>query len=574
MSRSGDAPGLPYDGDRPVVTRKIRWAAVGMAAGLLALLGPDRAVMARTEDPGPVTEVLRERLDQLQTAGRIEAGGAEIVSRHALPVLYAQNGYRPFWTPDRLDALLELVRESAEDGLRPEDYHEAALTKLAPALKAPGVDAETRAQGDLLATDGFFLLLYHLYLGKVDPKALDPQWNFELRPVGDRAALPFVRDALTQGRLKEAVAQVRPDYWWYGRARAALAEYRALAARGGWAPVPAGKLQVGVKDARVPALRRRLAATGELSGQPLDSETFDESLAAAVKEFQSRHRLEPDGTVGPGTLAELNVSVESRIVQIRINLERARWVLNEITAGDLVIVDVAGFEVAFVRDRGVLWKAKIQIGKPYRQTPIFKSVIDHVVFNPTWTVPPGIIAKDVLPAVKRDPGYLKKKKLDVIDRSGRKVDSSSINWSKQSAGAFPYMLRQEPGPDNALGRVKIIFPNPYFVYLHDTPSKALFEKEERAFSSGCIRVERPLELAELLLNDARKWNARAIAEVIAAGETLTVRLPKPVPVLLMYWTIDPGAEGRVVFKRDPYGRDPRLAQALDAPFRPGQRPAP
>lgn len=554
--------------------RNIRWAAVGVAAGFLALVGASRAA-AQAQDPGPVTEVLRERLDQLQTAGRIEAGGAELLSRHALPVLYGQNGYRPFWIPERLDALLELVRASAEDGLRPEDYHQAALTKLVPALKAPGVDAATRAQGDLLATDAFVLLLYHLYLGKVDPKALDPQWNFELRPLSDPAALPVVRDALIQGRLKETVAQVRPNFWWYEMARAALAEYRALAARGGWAPVPAGKkLQPGGKDARVPALRRRLAATGDLSGQPLDSETFDEPLAAAVKEFQSRHRLETDGAVGPGTLEELNVSVESRILQIRINLERARWVLNEITAGDLVIVDVAGFEVAFVRDRSALWKAKIQIGKPYRQTPIFKSVIDNVVFNPTWTVPPGIIAKDILPAVKRDPGYLKKKNLDVIDRGGKQIDPSSIDWSKQSAATFPYMLRQGSGPDNALGRVKINFPNPYFVYLHDTPHKEFFEKEERAFSSGCIRVERPLELAALLLNDPRKWNAAAMGEVIEAGQTRTVRLPKPVPVLLMYWTIDPGTEGRVVFKRDPYGRDPRLAQALDAPFRPGQRLAP
>jgi murein L,D-transpeptidase YcbB/YkuD len=556
------------------VTRAIRLAAVGVAAGLLALLAPGLAATARAEDSGRVAEVLRERLDQLQAAGRIEARGAELLSRHALPVLYQQNGYRPYWTADRLDVLLELIRESEEDGLRPEDYHQAALVKLAPALKAPGVDAATRAQGDLLATDAFVLLLYHLYLGKVDPKALDPQWNFELRQIRDQAALPFVRDALTQGRLKEAVARVRPDLWWYERARAALARYRAIAARGGWAPVPAGKkLQPGGKDARVPALRRRLAATGELPGQPLDSEAFDQPLAAAVKEFQARHRLEPDGAVGPGTLAELNVSVESRILQIRINLERARWVLHEITPGDLVIVDVAGFEVAFVRNQKVLWRAKVQIGKPYRQTPIFKAMIDNVVFNPTWTVPPGIIEKDVLPAVKRDPGYLEKKKLNVIDRSGKKVDPSSINWSKQSADTFPYMLRQEPGPDNALGRVKINFPNPYLVYLHDTPSKALFEKEERAFSSGCIRVERPLELAALLLNDPQKWNAGSIEKVIEVGETQTVPLPRPVPVLLMYWTIDPGTEGQVEFKRDPYGRDPRLAQALDARFSPGQRPA-
>jgi murein L,D-transpeptidase YcbB/YkuD len=297
-------------------------------------------------------------------------------------------------------------------------------------------------------------------------------------------------------------------------------------------------------------------------------------LAAAVRAFQARHRLPDDGVVGPGTLAELNVPVEARILQIRINLERARWVLHETIPGDFVVVDVAGFEAAYIRDREPIWRARIQVGRPYRQTPIFRSKIDHVVFNPTWTVPPGILAKDILPAVRRDAGYLAHKGLDVIDRSGRKVDSAGIDWPRQSARSFPYVLRQEPGPDNALGRVKIGFPNPYAVYLHDTPSKALFEESARAFSSGCIRVEQPLELARLLLNDPREWDARAIDEVVTAGKTRTVRLRQPVPVLLMYWTIDPNVPGRTVFKRDPYGRDARLAQALDAPFRPRRRPAP
>ena len=214
------------------------------------------------------------------------------------------------------------------------------------------------------------------------------------------------------------------------------------------------------------------------------------------------------------------------------------------------------------------------MGKPYRQTPIFKSKIDHVVFNPTWTVPPMILAKDILPAVRKDPGYLAKKRLEVLDRNGKPVDPASIDWKSVTASKFPYLLRQGPGPDNALGRVKIMFPNPYFVYLHDTPSKALFEKEERAFSSGCIRVERPLELAEKLLDDPKTWNSAAIAQAIADGTTRTVRLPKPVPVLLMYWTIVPSDDGHTVFKRDPYGRDRRLAQALDAPPPTGARPAP
>ena len=558
------------------MTQGVRWATAGMLVLALSFVLPAAEAAARPEDPGGgIAEILRERLEQMQSTGRVEVAETELVFRRGLSEIYQKSGYRPFWTPERLGVLLELVRESEEDGLRPQDYHLATLSRLAPELGAAGIDAMTRANVDLLATDSFALLLYHLYLGKVDPKSFDPRWNFEPRPIGDQGGAGFVLDALTRGRLREAVAEVRLNHWWYQKARAALAEYRGLAARGGWAAIPPGQtLKAGISDSRVPALRRRLAATGDLSGESLGSTVFDAPLTAAVRAFQARHRLPEDGVVGPGTLGELNVSVEVRILQIRINLERARWVLHETPPGDLVIVDVAGFEVAYIRDQEAIWRARIQIGRPYRQTPIFKSEIEHVVFNPTWTVPPGILAKDILPAVRRDVGYLGRKGLDVIDHSGRKVDPAGIDWARQSAGTFPYALRQEPGPDNALGRVKIVFPNPYAVYLHDTPSKALFEESARAFSSGCIRVEQPLELARLLLNDPQEWDAREIDQAVAAGKTRTVRLRRPVPVLLMYWTIDPRVPGRTVFKRDPYGRDAPLARALDAPFRLRRRPAP
>jgi murein L,D-transpeptidase YcbB/YkuD len=200
-------------------------------------------------------------------------------------------------------------------------------------------------------------------------------------------------------------------------------------------------------------------------------------------------------------------------------------------------------------------------------TPVFTSEMKYMVFNPTWTVPPGILSKDILPKLKKDPGYLAAKNMSVIDSDGKVVDPATLDFSSYSARSFPYQIRQEPGPWNALGRVKFIFPNPHFVFLHDTPSKALFERLDRSFSSGCIRTENPLELAELLLDDPEKWNQEAIQAVLDAKQTRTVYLPEPIPVLLLYWTVFPEDDWQLRFLGDIYKRDGRILEALDGEFK-------
>jgi murein L,D-transpeptidase YcbB/YkuD len=214
----------------------------------------------------------------------------------------------------------------------------------------------------------------------------------------------------------------------------------------------------------------------------------------------------------------------------------------------------------------VVWNARAQVGKTYRRTPMFRSAIDHLVLNPTWTVPPGIIRNDILPAAHRDPTSITRRGLDVLDASGNKIDPQSIDWSRYKSGNIPYTLRQEPGPKNALGRVKFMFPNSYSVYLHDTPSSALFESSDRAFSSGCVRVERPLELAALLLDDPSAWNAAVIRQVIDAGSMRPVTLPTKVPVLLAYWTAWLDPQGRVNFRRDVYEQDSLCASGLEQEY--------
>jgi murein L,D-transpeptidase YcbB/YkuD len=231
---------------------------------------------------------------------------------------------------------------------------------------------------------------------------------------------------------------------------------------------------------------------------------------------------------------------------------------------EFLVVNIAGFRLYVIRRGEVVWRTRVQVGRPYRSTPIFASTLSYLVFNPTWTVPPTILRQDYLPQLKRDPQYLAARNIDVLDRAGKAVEQSGIDWS--SARNLQYQLVQRPGPTNALGRVKFMFPNEYFVYLHDTPSRDLFDKESRAFSSGCIRVEDPLELAQMVLGD--KWSRERVEAMIAAGRTQTVILDKPIAVKLLYWTTEVDAAGRVSFFPDVYGRDPALIAALAQPFTP------
>jgi murein L,D-transpeptidase YcbB/YkuD len=255
------------------------------------------------------------------------------------------------------------------------------------------------------------------------------------------------------------------------------------------------------------------------------------------------------------------VPVEQRIERIRASLERTRWVLADLD-DEYVVVNIAGFHLSLVRDDNIVWRTRVQVGRPYRRTPVFKAELTYLVFNPTWTVPPTILREDILPAVRRNSGYLASRNIDVIDSRGHIVDPASIDWRGQRS--FPYRFVQRPGATNALGQVKFMFPNEHTVYLHDTPSRDLFERESRAFSSGCIRVEYPRELVRLVLGP--KWDAARIDALIESGRTETVFLETPIDLLLLYWTAEVDETGRVVFWPDVYERDAGVIAELGKPF--------
>ena len=521
----------------------------------------------------PVVEIIRGKVEQLEATGALTVRGQGIASLTVLPDIYEARGFRLAWSdPQSVEGLLHAVTGIEEDGLDPGDYHLGALRELFAEERAGETpDPVLTADLDLLLTDSLVRLGYHLNFGKVDPENLDPHWNLAWE-IDDRNPAVVIQALLDSGSLAGRLEALRNPHVIFERFKSALAKYRAIEAAGGWKPVPPGpNLERGMRDARVPLLRERLSMTGDLASEASDSTRFDRELEQAVTRFQERHRLTPDGIAGPGTLEAANVTVEARIDQIRVNLERARWVFHAVH-GKFVLVDIAGFEVGIRQEDRLIWTCRAQVGKPYRETPVFRSDIKYLVFCPTWTIPPGILKKDTLPAVKRDPDYLTKRNINAIDRNGNVVDQASIDWSKYSAGNLPYTLRQEPGPNNALGQIKFIFPNPHFVYLHDTPSRSLFDQTDRAFSSGCIRVEKPFELAELLLNDPEKWNREEIRKAIESGKTRTVFLPEPIPVLLLYWTVAILPSGEVHFKKDIYGRDEAVLEGLNGEFTFRKRP--
>ena len=523
----------------------------------------------------PLAEAIRNRIDLLRYEKQHDMRGARIIVDELVARYYEAQQFQPAWQdPAKLDELVASIDDLRNDGLDPDDYHLEALQsyRLDVRMKS-SLTLQDRADLELLATDAFMLGLYHVYLGKVDPVKLSSQWNFSQRPIPSfEQGLQRFSARLAAGEIREAFDSARPSHVWYQRGRARLQEYRAIAAAGGWPSIPDGPtIKPGMSDTRVPVLRKRLEVTKDLAPAvaavaAADPDLYDTTLEQAVKAFQDRHGLTPDGAIGPGTRAAMNVPVAQRIDQIRVNLERARWTLHELK-GEFVLVDVAGFYVSYFRNDEPIWTSKVIVGRDQRETPIFRSKITYVVFNPTWTIPPGILVKDKLPDLKRNPGALKKMNIRVLDGSGREVNPYSVNWKQYGASRLPpYQFVQDPGPNNALGLVKVMFPNPYLVYLHDSPAKSLYEQDQRTFSSGCIRVQKAFELAELVLNDPQ-WNKQSMDAVIATGETRTVNLRQPVPVLILYWTAQPRADGQLVFRNDVYGRDAPTLAALNSSSR-------
>jgi murein L,D-transpeptidase YcbB/YkuD len=502
---------------------------------------------------------------------RIKAGNCSrdkdcpISSVIVLPELYAKYNYQPIWVnPGSVRQLIDAIKDSYHDGLTPEDYHLSLIQQLQRALVAKP-DSAKQAKLDVVLTDSLVRLGYHLLMGKVDPESIDSNWNMDRTLKLD----PILKmsTAIESAQVTKLVAGFLPKADFYRNLKQALANYRKIQAEGGWPQVPAGEtLKPSMIAPRVTTIRQRLTVTADMPAVSMESALYDAAVEAGVKQFQQRHGFEEDGVVGKGTLAAMNVPVKARIDQIRVNLDRARWVLHNLPQ-EFVVVDIAGFNVRYMRNGQEIWKTRAQVGKAYRKTPVFRDSIRYIEFNPTWTVPPTILRKDILPKIKHDPEYLQNKNMVVLNQKGTQIDPVTINWSQYPDKSFPYLIRQQPGPKNALGRVKFIFPNKHSVYLHDTPSKSGFKRAGRAFSSGCIRVQYPFHFAKLLLEDKPGWDRAKIDATVESLKTTRINLSKPLTVMLLYWTATVDDQNRVVFKQDIYDRDGAVLTGLDSKFK-------
>jgi len=398
--------------------------------------------------------------------------------------------------------------------------------------------------------------------------------------------------ALASGDVAGSLAALEPPQRGFRRLREALAYHRAVAARGGWPVIPDGpKLKRGDYGLPVTRLRERLRLGGDLVrgdyGPPwaalherlrrkgdfvttvdgMDPELFDEALDLGLKRFQARYGLKADGVLDAATRSELNVSAERRVEQLVVNLERWRWLPQDLGRRH-IIVNIPAFELEVVEEDSVVLDMRVVVGRPYQHTPVFSETMRYLVLNPYWHVPHAIAVADVLPEVKRDLSYLARQQMQIFQGWGpdaREIDPATVDWSAVTPVKFPFRLAQNPGPVNALGRIKFMFLNKFNVYLHDTPARLLFTEAQRDFSHGCIRIQKPLELALYLLRQDRKWTREALLSALNKEKDRSVPLPEPIPIHLLYWTAWAEGDGTIEFRRDIYGQDAPLLAALRAP---------
>ncbi len=506
--------------------------------------------------PAEVEKHVQTRVSALETSDAA-VGSERLIHRGAVVRFYKARQGKLAWEEKEGNQIILAIRGVGADGLDPADYHLKAIEALV--LRRKEKSAEVEGDLDVLLTDAVAGMVDHMKYGRVRPPLLNPAWNMDPRD-GAPPLEETLKQVQSSSDLSEAIGRSRPDHFIYKGLVRALSVMKNVVAMGGWPTVPPGpSIKPGATDPRVATVRQRLSVSGEFQGKPgSDPDFYEPALVDAVKLFKARHRLGDNGIIDKLTVAAMNVPAAARAGQVRVNLERARWVLSDLP-DKFMLVNIPAFKAYLIHGGKNVWEARTQVGEEGKETPTFRALMRTVVLNPDWTVPQSIIVNELLPDGLAS---IRRKGLRFYDGSGNEVDPGSVDEGDLDR----LSLKQPPGPKNALGRVKFLFPNKYAIYLHDTPNKHLFANNVRTFSHGCIRLENALDLARTLLKP-QGWDEERIQETVASGDTENIALKDPFPVLIVYWTVSVGASGETRYAMDIYNQDAKLLMALDAPIR-------
>jgi len=469
-------------------------------------------------------------------------------SRRWSPAWYGEDTWR-----EHTGFLLQLIESAAFEGIR--DSFPASV-ELHDRLERFTSSGEFDSGLEVLLTSAFFWYAEKAWKGLPEKTSRALDWFL---PRLHQDAGVWLDSALTQqpdaGLLSRAV------FVQYYRLRAMIQVYDSIRQRGGWSLLEFRKNKLSYGDTGQPVLdlQKSLLAHGDLQKLP-ENAIFDSVLTNAMIRFQERHGLKPDGVCGKSVVRALNVSVEDRLTQMLVNLERCRWMPNAFPSRFL-LVNIPEFTLHIIDNRKLVDQIPVVVGKEIHQTVSFSGTMKSVVFHPYWVIPSGILYDEIIPAVIRSPSYLSRNNMEVVGASGKIIPSNSITWKNYRKSGFPYTIRQRPGRDNPLGEIKFLFPNNHSIYLHDTPGKSLFGREKRTFSHGCIRLGDARRLAGYVLK-TEGWSESAIDSAFKIRKERWVSLRHELPVYIVYFTSWVDEKGVLHFRDDVYGRDQRLREEL------------
>ncbi|WP_296701558.1 L,D-transpeptidase family protein [Algoriphagus sp.] len=530
------------------------------------------SVSAIAQSESEVAELIRFRMESDVPGDNIEIRNVPLYSSDDILNFYNHRAFQQAWSKngDLTELAYELrfeIKQSEFDGLNPQDYNLAIIESFFVTFeenKKNGVSNEVGdlADLDVFLSDAFFHLADNLEIGKVDPSKFGEDWEIARKQrVTDSPSL--LEEALTNASIRQSLESLYPKFSIYKKGREVIRELSQKVEEDtlSWKKIKIDKsIHVGESNSIIPSLRERLIYWKILDDyEPKNDKTYDSVMMAGIKDFQGTHGMVTDGIIGSMTAKAFNNSPKDKLEKAIVNMERLRWLPDTVKNAEFILVNIANFQLDYIRNLDTLLTAKVIVGKKYHESPIFMADMSYIVFSPYWNIPYSITKSEIIPSVRKNPNYISEKNMEVITPSGKVVDSKTIDWSAKS---FPYLVRQKPGPSNSLGLVKFMFPNKHNVYIHDTNARSLFAYDDRARSHGCIRIEHPEKFAEILLENDPNWTSEKIQESMGKTEEQVVKLDRNIPVVLVYLTFWADSNGEGHFRDDIYDRDAEVLAAL------------